>query len=278
MARHFRLITTVLCAACIITGCVQNNRQSSNAEPLAMDSIRIGLQYPPTTDTTPICQVTIGLTYPVGFQDQTLSTNLNTLLATLLFGEEYASFTSLPVVADSVANQTLGQLCAMRMPLGNEGFASNETFCTEIQAAPVYNDGEFLVYHRYWYSYEGGAHGMYADTYDVIYLPAMTRLSLNDIFSPECIEKIDKMLIQQLLKDQNLSNTDELNDAGYFDAENIKATENFYIDSLGITWAYTPYEIGCYAIGETHITLPYEEISYYIAENSPLYKLINNHK
>lgn len=278
MALPFRLITTILCAACIFTGCIQNNRQNSNAEPLAMDSIRIALQYPSTTDTTPMCQVTIGLTYPVGLHDQTLSANLNTLLATLLFGEEYASFASLPVVADSVANRTLGQLCAMRMPLGDEDLVSDEAFCTEIKAAPIYNDGEFLVYHRYWYSYEGGAHGMYADTYNVIYLPTMMRLSLNDIFLPECIEKINKMLIQQLLKDQNLSNANELINAGYFDAENIKATENFYIDSRGITWAYNPYEIGCYAIGETHISLPYEEISYYMADDSPLYKLINKRK
>ena len=278
MTKHFSLPTVILCAATMLAGCLQNNNQSSKTEPLPTDSVHIALQYPAATDTSPLCQVAISLAYPAAYQDETRLAALHTLLTTLLFGPEYAPFAPLSAAADTVANRTLEQLCAMRIPLTDEDFPSGAAFATEIKAGPIYNNGEFLVYHRYWYSYEGGAHGMYTDTYDVIYLPTLTRLTLDDIFAPGSIDKLNDMLIRQLLEDQHLNSREELNNAGYFDAENIKATENFAIDNHGITWTYNPYEIGCYAIGETRITLSYEQIGYCIAEDSPIYNLIDNRK
>lgn len=278
MTKNFRLLTTALCTAILFTSCLHNNRQNGQTNSLATDSVHIALQYPATTDKEPACQVTIDLTYPVAGQDANKTALLNTLLTTLLFGEEYAEFPSLPATADTVANRTLAKLCWMRSPLTDEELLSRATYFIEIKAAPIYNDGEFLVYHRSWYSYEGGAHGMYSDTYDVIYLPSTAHLTLNDIFSPECTDKLNTLLIRQLLSDLHLNSAEELYDAGYFDVENIKATENFFIDNQGITWVYNPYEIGCFAIGKTQITLPYEEISYYIAEESPVRNLFNNRK
>ena len=42
--------------------------------------------------------------------------------------------------------------------------------------------------------------------------------------------------------------------------ENIKPTDNFCVTSTGITFLYTPYEIGVYAVGMPRIEMPYSSI------------------
>ena len=46
---------------------------------------------------------------------------------------------------------------------------------------------------------------------------------------------------------------------GYY-PENIKPTDNFCVTSTGITFLYTPYEIGVYAVGMPRIEIPYSSI------------------
>ena len=63
-------------------------------------------------------------------------------------------------------------------------------------------------------------------------------------------------------------------DLGYFDTEDIMATENFYLTDTGICWVYNPYEIACYATGQTSIEIPFKEIDSYILPDSPVRRLI----
>lgn len=49
------------------------------------------------------------------------------------------------------------------------------------------------------------------------------------------------------MKQLNVSSPDSLLELGYFDTEDIMATENFYLTDTGICWVYNPYEIACYA-------------------------------
>lgn len=52
------------------------------------------------------------------------------------------------------------------------------------------------------------------------------------------------------MKQLNVSSPDSLLELGYFDTEDIMATENFYLTDTGICWVYNPYEIACYATGK----------------------------
>lgn len=279
--KHSALFITVFCLCSILAAC--NSKQASNeGSNVATDSVYtdrtlIELSYQIPGDTGKRCDVKISLDYPTAYKSESDLARLNSLLASLIFGTEYSQYTSLKEATDTVAQHTLNEMKDGLTTLCNEIKLSSEiTFTTLTQIAPVYNNNDFLSYNINSYSYEGGAHGMSSSLYYVIYLPTMNRITLNDVIAPEYIDDINQILIDTLVKNLELKNKDALIDVGYFDPEGITATENFYINDKGVTWVYNPYEIGCYALGETAITLSYDDISYYVPENSPLCNFINN--
>ena len=54
----------------------------------------------------------------------------------------------------------------------------------------------------------------------------------------------------------------------------IGATDNFYLTDNGICWVYNPYEIACYATGQTFIEAPFTELEMYFLPDTPIRRLI----
>lgn len=115
--------------------------------------------------------------------------------------------------------------------------------------------------------YSGGAHGMYGTagyTYDV---ESGQELSLADLLTDEeafydaATEYITNALYE------------EFGDGLFPDYQ--KTVEDhwtgeygitYYLDASGIVIVYNPYDVGPYAMGEAHVTLPYGEFGAYINE------------
>lgn len=111
------------------------------------------------------------------------------------------------------------------------------------------------------YQFTGGAHGI-SWTKGLNYsLETGQLLTLDDFFSPEQKAKLPAALTRLLCWQLGMADADtaKLSEMGYY-PENIKPTDNFCVTSTGITFLYTPYEIGCYAIGMPRIELPYSSI------------------
>lgn len=107
-------------------------------------------------------------------------------------------------------------------------------------------------------------------TFDLI---GKKRISLSDIFSDSDIPQINDLIKNELLGKEKCSNTDQLADLGYFNADNLSATENFSLSDDGITFHYNPLEIACYAVGPVDIRIPFSDIEQYISEQSPLKRI-----
>ena len=279
--KHSALFIAVFCLCTALVACNprQNKNEGNNVatDSVCTDRTLIELSYQIPGDTGKKCDVKISLEYPIAYQSESDLSRLNSLLASQIFGTEYSQYTSLKDAADTIALRTLNEMKDGLTTLCNEIKLSSEiTFTSLTQIAPVYNSHDFLSYNSSSYSYEGGAHGMNNSAYYVIYLPTMSRITLNDVIASEYIDDVNQMLINTLVKNLDLKNSEALVDVGYFDPEGITATENFYIDNTGVTWVYNPYEIGCYAIGETAITLTYDDLSYFMPESTPLRNLFNN--
>ena len=75
-----------------------------------------------------------------------------------------------------------------------------------------------------------------------------------------------------MAKDEKVSTEQELQNKGYW-LENLVPTENFYVNAMGLTWLYNPYEIAPYAMGTIQITLSYNQIMPYILPNSPIRRI-----
>jgi hypothetical protein len=87
-------------------------------------------------------------------------------------------------------------------------------------------------------------------------IPKAKILTITDLFTPEGIEALPKVIQQQ---------ADELSSAiGPTEIESLPAGNNFYISNDGqIIFAYQPYEVASYAQGEIQVPFyPYELVQY----------------
>lgn len=111
------------------------------------------------------------------------------------------------------------------------------------------------------YQFTGGAHGISWIKGLNYSLETGQLLTLDDFFTPEQKAKLSAALTRLLCWQLGMADTDiaKLSEMGYY-PENIKPTDNFFVTSTGITFLYTPYEIGCYAVGMPRIELPYSSI------------------
>lgn len=113
------------------------------------------------------------------------------------------------------------------------------------------------------------------DRYFSFNIEEMTRIEISDIFEEETLPEIEALLRKQLLKDTGYSNEEQLIEIGYFNMENLVVSNNFLISDAGITFHYNPYEIACFAVGATDITLQFDDIKEMIKQDSPIQKLIS---
>ena len=111
------------------------------------------------------------------------------------------------------------------------------------------------------YQFTGGAHGMSWVKGLNYSLETGQKLTLDDFFTPEQKAKLPTALTRLLCWQLGMADTDaaRLSEMGYY-PENIKPTDNFCVTSTGITFLYTPYEIGVYAVGMPRIEMPYSSI------------------
>ncbi|MBR5103018.1 MAG: DUF3298 domain-containing protein [Muribaculaceae bacterium] len=107
-------------------------------------------------------------------------------------------------------------------------------------------------------------------SYNNLDLVNMTTIEASNIFRDDALPDITKLLKNQLLAQNNVTNTDQLIEQGYFNIDNLKVTDNFSFGDKGITWTYPPQELAINALGEPCITLDYDTLKDFAASNSVL--------
>ena len=92
----------------------------------------------------------------------------------------------------------------------------------------------------------------------------MSVVDITSLISEDDFVEVSEMLRYRLLDDSGVRTNDELIEQGYFNLDNLQVNNNFFISSKGITWNYIPFEIACYKIGESAITLSFDELAPYL--------------
>lgn len=112
------------------------------------------------------------------------------------------------------------------------------------------------------YEYTGGAHGNYATVNSVYSLENGNKLKIEDlIIDLKSADLIKLIIVDKLVKIEG-------RDANsYFGLDEISLeNNNFYLTSKGLVFTWGIYEIGPYAIGETRVLIPTEEIKPYLKD------------
>ena len=149
---------------------------------------------------------------------------------------------------------------------------------TVIDVKAIQNKNGLVTFCRHEISLRDDRESMTAHDYYNFDLDSLRKIEIFDLFQEDDLQDISELLKKELLEELNVVDEDSLVNLGYFNLDNITVTDNFYFDETGVTWNYAIYEIACYSVGETKITLDYNKLLPYIDDKSYLHKYLNRLK
>ena len=146
-------------------------------------------------------------------------------------------------------------------------------YATSTRVTPIYNKNGVVTFERVDVVKKNDKVTSVTHRYYSFDAETQTYIDLNRLFRDDAITDVCQLLKQQLLKQNNATGNEQLNDLGYFNVENISVTRNFYFDDKGVTWSYLPNELAVEAVGEPKITIPYSDLKDYLCDESIIQKL-----
>jgi len=127
-------------------------------------------------------------------------------------------------------------------------------------AEVVVNNDSLFTFKKSFYEYSGGAHGNLSESYSNYTVKSTDRLELKDLFTDEELEVLTKMGEQAFRLAQEVPENKSLQDFGYELENGFYLNKNFLLTDKSIVFYYAPYEIACYAMGESGFEILYDSI------------------
>ena len=150
---------------------------------------------------------------------------------------------------------------------------STLTYATSTRITPIYNKNGVVTFERVDVVKKNSKVTSVTHRYYSFDVETQTFIDVNRLFRDDAVADVCQLLKQQLLKQNNVTGNEQLNDLGYFNVENITVSRNFYFEDNGVTWSYLPNELAVEAVGEPKITIPYGELGDFLCDNSIIERL-----
>ena len=264
----------------ILTGCggIKKRGLELSADSVALKTINV-------IDTTSYmlgnaqkCSVTAeaAITYPEGYKDENTTIQLQHLFACSVLDVPSDSM-KLAETFQRFAKNVLGQygedVDEVEFDKDERVVVYNYNSKTNIK--PVYNKNGIISYCKEEVTRKNDKVTMTSHSYINISLKTLSVIELNNLFAEENVTDVSDLLKRKLLQQLHAKDDTDLIDMGYFNLDNLIANNNFSIGDEGITWTFGIYDIACYSVGETVITLDYETLKPYILDNSEIAELMN---
>jgi hypothetical protein len=236
----------------------------NNTKRLAFDSIKIDRSEHLFADThKPYCNLILNLAYPNVCDNVSLKDTLTKSIITFCLGNDYASLN----INAAVQKYTSEYLANYRKELepnfkqeADSSVYQWYNYYRSIIGKVNYLTDDVLTYEMNFNEYTGGAHNMYATTYQSFDLKRMRIIKLADLFKPNFQNALTALIVKQLLKDKKVKSVAELSDKGYGATGDIAPTENFCFDSKGMNFVYNIYEIAPYSVGIIKVHIDFDDL------------------
>ena len=214
--------------------------------------------------------------YPVKAEDGTPMDSLQKMFAAYVL--ESGDSLSLQDAMRQVVTNSMHQYDFMVEPVSQEELAEDEgmatlKYATSTRVTPIYNKNGVVTFERVDVVKKNDKVTSVTHRYYSFDVKTQTFIDLNRLFREDAVADVCQLLKQQLLKQNNATGNEQLNDLGYFNVENISVTRNFYFDDKGVTWSYLPNELAVEAVGEPKIFIPYGDLTDYLCDDSILERL-----
>jgi len=121
------------------------------------------------------------------------------------------------------------------------------------------NENGFLTIEYLTWTYSGGAHGNYTQSYRCFDLKTGKEVYLEDLVRANFEKRWAALGATELRVQQGLKPDAPLTEAGLFE-DQLELNETWFLTPGGIGFSYDPYEIGPYARGSIQFVLPWKDI------------------
>lgn len=275
-------ILSFLFLSALITGCNTGTKKVVKND-LKFDSISVEKTYHLLDNPdNPNCNLQIKFVYPAKFANKEILKSIQQHFVSSYFGDDYENVTP----QEAVVKYTEDYLKAYKelepefksevanadeQPVG-AWFSYYEMSSDDI----AYNQNDLLSYTVNFENYTGGAHGAHTFNNHVLDLKTGKALTEEDIFIENYQDSLAKILVDQIAKQNNVTDPKELENIGFFSVDEIFPNSNFLVDETGITYTFNEYEIAAYVVGAVRVHLPFNEIQYLLKKDSPISSLIDN--
>lgn len=209
--------------------------------------------------------VKVKLEYPVaGAVSTALTKMVSTIVGRSFEGTVQA--TDIESAVEDYVDSTLKSYKTTYAEIARKGEEEAESFIPEMSWEDIIN-GEFVGFHKNLasylvsaYSYEGGANGLSGVIAMVFDTTTGEIVPEGRFFKEGAAEGIATLLSARL--------EESLPDAESYDAlfvKDIAPNGNFYVSEKGVTYIYNPMDIGPHSLGTISVTLPWEDVSKFVA-------------
>lgn len=215
--------------------------------------------------------VSMELEYPTQIFPDSVCQQIQQDLKTHLFGEAYANMD--PQQALEAYNAMLKtEYRNNNLPIFEEWLATQDSQNSDDSYNPVFSEeqyisgtvmgivGNILSYGIERYVYLGGPHGNNYRRFINYDLTNGKKLTEEEIFKEGAEDQLTDLLLKNMVEQNDeVELIKDLELAGY-NVDDIHPNDNFYLAEDGITYVFNPYDIAPYAMGETEILIPWEEV------------------
>lgn len=229
--------------------------------------------------TGKILKTSVALSVPVGDKQDEKYVSLYRAYSGFLFDTDTVEEVNAAELPDKVLSYIRNRFADIDAPRYQEGDSTNSyedsvDIDYVLTTAVIYNENNIFslcktvdtkymagdsIQEKYYFNYDI-AHGKVIDIYS--------------LFGEENIEPLTSLLRRQLMEQNKVHSEQQLYDMGFFNLDNMMLSGNFTFTRTGVMWVYRPLELGCYALGNVQIELPYSELlPYTISDEIDMSKL-----
>ncbi len=275
----FSIITLLI--LCVYTSCKKKTDVVDNT--IEFDSLKIAETYYLFNNVKkPSCNLQLEFVYPCKYFDDKILKKMQSVFIEKFMGDNFTELTP-ELAMETFKKQYIDEFKRFELEFEKNNQYNKDSIILERDEEAdetgysyylkskneiKYNKNNILSFVVEYTNYEGGAHGsnqIYAYAID---LTTGTQLKENQIFQDEVKESITKLIIDKILRQNNLSNPEDLLSIGFYDVGDILPNGNFLIEDKGITYFFNEDEIAPHVMGRFEVFLPYDEIGIYLKDDS----------
>ncbi|MDR2121353.1 MAG: DUF3298 and DUF4163 domain-containing protein [Tannerella sp.] len=271
------LRSALLCNIILQLVCCNAGSGQPAKNGIAFDSLSVDKSYYINDiETNPGCSLQIRFVYPVVVENNEIQKKLQQQFIVSFFNDVDRTLSPAEAAAwyvENYINVFKSEEKEYQAEVENLGVHPDEVWFTyELIKSNevVYNQDGLLSFVVQTSSYTGGAHGAHSVENYVLDVKTGQYISENEIFVDKYKEELSHLLVDEIVRMNEVKDARDLETIGFFDVNEIVPNNNFYADETGITYTFNEYEIAAYVVGAVSVHLPYDKIRHILRREGPL--------